>query len=92
VERVHPNGVAGRLHLAAASGRLEYAQLHLELGRMASEGLEGFLDALRVETTVREGRELLDARKRGERRLLSSLAGHQLGKYGDCIGGMTISR
>ena len=59
VERVHPDGVAGRLHLAAASGRLEHAQLHLELGRMASEGFEGLLDALRIETTAREGRQLL---------------------------------
>ena len=91
VQRVHPYGVAGRLDLAAASGRLKDAQLDLELRCVTPEGLERLLDALRLVTAVRKGRQLLDARKRRQRCLLSSFAGHQFGKYGDCIGGRAIS-
>ena len=64
VQRIHANGVPGRLDLAAAGRRLQHAQLHLELSRVAPERLKGLLDALRVVAAVREGRQLLDTRKR----------------------------
>ena len=86
VQRVHPNGVAGRLDLAAASGRLEHAQLHLKLRGVTPEGFEGLLDARRVVAAVRKGRQLLDTRKRRQRCLLSSFASHEVRKYGRCIG------
>jgi hypothetical protein len=76
VQRVHPDGVAGRFDLAAAGGRLEHAQLHLQLRRVAPERLEGLLDALLVVAAAREGRQLFDARERRQRRLLSSFACH----------------
>src|SRR5262249_16284583 len=58
-----------------------------KLRRVPPEGLEGLLDALLVVAAAGHGRQLLDARERRQRRLLSSFACHQLGKYGDCIGG-----
>ena len=64
VQRIHPDGVAGWFHLPAPGGRLEYAQLDLKLRRMPPEGLERLLDAVRVEATVCECREFLDARER----------------------------
>ena len=56
-------GMLGLLLIAPGS-RLEHAQLNLELRRMTPEGLESLLDAVRVEATVRECREFLDARER----------------------------
>src|SRR5262249_56880245 len=81
------DGVPRRLELCAPSGGLQDAQLHLKLRRVPPEGLEGLLDALLVVAAAGHGRQLLDARERRQRRLLSSFACHQLGKYGDCIGG-----
>ena len=78
VQRVHAHGVTARLDLAAARRRLEDAELHLELGRVPSEGLERLRDALRVVTAVSQRREILDARKRRERSLLCSFGRHQV--------------
>src|SRR5262249_38591768 len=85
------DGVPRRLELCAPSGGLQDAQLHLKLRRVPPEGLEGLLDALLVVAAAGHGRQLLDARERRQRRLLSSFACHQLGKYGDCIGGRGLT-
>jgi hypothetical protein len=52
--------VAGRL--AALAGCLENAKLHLELRRVAPEGLESLAHLLAV-VAVARGAEILDARQ-----------------------------
>ena len=69
MQRVHADGVAGRLDLAAPPGGLEHAQLNLKLRRVAPERLERFLYALGV-VPLRCGRKILHARQRGQRRAL----------------------
>jgi hypothetical protein len=49
VQRVHPDGVAGRLDVGRLPGRLEDAELRLELRRVPAEGVEGVADAPLVE-------------------------------------------
>ena len=47
VQRVHPDGVAGRLDAARAAGRLEDAELGLQLDDVAAEGVERVADRSR---------------------------------------------
>ena len=96
VERVHPDRVARRLDSALARG-LQDAELNLELGCVASEGLERLAHLVAV-VPVARGRKILDARQRRQRGRLrrSSLpfGCHSLaaprsmtcGKYDCCIG------
>src|SRR5213075_1850677 len=47
VQRVHADGMTGRLDgLAAPAGRLQHAELRLQLRGMAPERLEGFANAV----------------------------------------------
>ena len=46
VERVHADGVAGRLDVGGLARGLEHAQLRLQLGGVAAEGVERLADAL----------------------------------------------
>ena len=69
VQRVHADGVAGRLdgRAGARARGLEHAQLRLQLGGMAAERVEGVLDPLRVEAVPDLGNVLV-ARQGGQRR------------------------
>src|SRR5215467_10032717 len=67
MQRIHAHGVSRRLDGGAAPGRLEHAELGLQLGRVAPEGVEGIPDALGVEA-VADARYLLDRRQRRQRR------------------------
>ena len=73
VHRVHPHGVPGRLG-AALAGRLEHAELNLQLGGVAAEGLERLAHLLAVEA-VGGARQVLDPRQRRQRRRLRRLLG-----------------
>src|SRR5205814_1848535 len=71
VERVHAYGVAGRLdRLAAPAGRLQHAELRLQLCRVAPERVEGFADPVGV-VALAFPRQVLEPRESGQRRLLS---------------------
>ena len=69
VQRVHADGMAGRLdrRAGAGTGGLEHAQLGLQLGRMAAERIEGVADSCRVEAVPDLGNVLI-ARQRRQRR------------------------
>ena len=61
---------------AAAAGGLEHAELRLELGDVAAEGVEGLADAVAVEAVARAG-QIVDRRQGGQPRgatLLGSCA------------------
>jgi hypothetical protein len=96
VERIHANGVAGRIDLRRATGGLEDAELGLELDGVPAEGLERVAHSLLVETTDDDD-ELFDARQRRDYRRLArcswSLYRHAVllpmdtaRKYAACIG------
>ena len=57
VQRVHPDGVTGRLDVGGLARRLEHAQLRLELQRVAAERVEGLADAVGVEPAALDRRE-----------------------------------
>jgi len=76
VHRIHPHGVPRRLDAALAGG-LEHAELNLELGGVAAEGLERLAHLLAVETVGR-ARQVLDPRQRRQRRCLR----RSLGTFG----------
>ena len=59
MERVHPDRVPGRLDGRRPAGRLEHAELRLQLGGMPAEGVEGLANVLRVEAVPARG-DVLD--------------------------------
>ena len=61
VQGVHADRMPGRLD-AALPGRLEHAQLDLELGHVAPEGLEGLAHLVAV-VPVARARQVLDPRQ-----------------------------
>ena len=67
VQRVHPDGVPGRLDVGGLARRLEHAELRLQLGGVAAEGVERLADALLV-VAVAGALKLLHRRKRGQPR------------------------
>jgi hypothetical protein len=67
MQRVHAHRVAGWLDRLAASARgLQYAQLSLELGRVAPEGFERLSDPVGVVALSTLG-QVFEARERRER-------------------------
>ncbi len=69
VQRIHADGVPGRLDLAALPGGLEHAKLNLELRRVPAERLERLTHLLAVES-VRRAREILHPWQRRQCRSL----------------------
>ena len=71
MQGVHADCMTGGLdRLAASTGRLEHAELRLELGRVAAERLEGVAHLLGV-VAVPALRQVFEARERRQRGLLS---------------------
>jgi hypothetical protein len=67
VQRVHANGMAGRLGDRALRSHLQDAKLRLKGGNVAAEGVERLLDLGAIEPFTR-ARDVLDARERRQRR------------------------
>ena len=65
VQRVHPHGVSRRLDLRRSPGRLEHAQLRLQLRRVAAERVEGLAHGLDV-VAVAGASQVLERRQRGQ--------------------------
>jgi hypothetical protein len=68
MERVHADGVPRRVDAGRPPRRLEHPKLRLELRRVPPERVEGLTHPLAV-VPVSRGRQVLEARKRGESRL-----------------------
>jgi hypothetical protein len=69
VQRVHAHRVTGRIDAGRLAGRLEHAQLCLQLQRVAAETVEGLADALGLVGAVAGLRQVLEPRERGQGRL-----------------------
>jgi hypothetical protein len=67
MERVHPDGMTGRLDRGASAGGLEHAELRLQLRGVTAERVEGLAHALGIEA-VAALRDVLEPRQRGQRR------------------------
>ena len=65
VQRVHADGVAARLDRTGAPGGLQHAELSLELGCVAAEGVERLAHLVGVVAFAR-AREVLDLWQRGQ--------------------------
>ena len=70
MQRVHPHRVTRGIDAGRLPGRLQHAELRLQLQRVAAEGVERLADAVGLERALLGLRQVLQARKRGERGLL----------------------
>ena len=68
VQRVHPNGMTGRLHRRGAAGGLKDAELRLELRRVPAEGVERLAHTVGVVAAAGRLRQIFEARHCRQRR------------------------
>ena len=69
VQRVHADGVTRGIDAGRLAGRLEHAQLRLQLQRVAAEAVECLANALGLVGAVVGLRQVLEPRERGQGRL-----------------------
>ena len=67
MQRVHAHRVTGRIDVGRLAGRLQHAQLRLQLQRMAAERVERLTDAFGLERAFVGLRQVLEPGQRGER-------------------------
>src|SRR6266404_3107485 len=67
MQRVHPDGVPAGLDNRGTARSLEHPELRLQLRRVASKGVEGLANALRIEAVPGRGK-VLESRQTRQRR------------------------